>query len=166
MRRVAFALLAATLASVDAGATVLYKLTDRAGNVTYVDTVPSAFDGIVIRLDIDSDANTVAPAEIPRILSQTPAAPTAPGYLETRRNAEAAYDARLRAARSRLDAARAALEDAQNNSTPDDWIYLQRSNNSPGPRRVPRPEYAERLASLEGDLLAAQDELARAERDR
>ena len=162
MRRVAFALLAASLGSIDAGATVLYKLTDRVGNVTYVDMVPRAFDGKVTRLDIDSDAKSVAPADIPRILSQAPA--PAVSYLETRRSAEAANEARVRAARARVDAARAALGDAQDNSTPDDWIYLAR-NNPAGPRRIPRPEYAERLQGLEADVLVAQDELARAERD-
>lgn len=160
MRRVAFALLSAAFASVDAGAAVLYKLTDRAGRVTYVDQLPRAFDGTVTRLDIDADARSVAPAEIPRILSQAPA----PGYLETRRSALAAAEERVRLARSRVDAARAALEDAQNNSTPDDWIYFQRVNPT-APRRAPRPEYAERLQRLEDGLLAAEEDLARAERE-
>ena len=52
-------------------------------------------------------------------------------------------------ARARLDAARAALEDAQNNSTAQDWVYLG-SGNPVGMRRMPRPEYAERLQRLEG----------------
>ena len=56
------------------------------------------------------------------------------------------------------------VADAQANSTAEDWYYFG-PNNPVGMRRAPRPEYSERLQRLEGDLLVAEDELARLERE-
>jgi hypothetical protein len=61
-------------------------------------------------------------------------------------------------------AARSPPADALANSPPEDWYYFG-PNTPVGMRRAPRPEYTERLARLEGDLLEAEAELARLERE-
>ena len=147
-------LLAAALAAADAAAAVLYKLTDSQGRVTYVDAVPGGFSGSVQRMDIDTGERVItlqepavrelrSLAENEEIIRRRPAVD--PGV-------ERARVARLKAA-----AARSALESAQNNSTPEDWIYF------PG-GRAPRPEYEARLQQLERDASAAEEEARSAER--
>ena len=160
MRPAVKALLAAlTLTAADAGATVLYKLTDRLGNVTYADSIPRGFDGAVLRLDIEPGASSVPSDQIPLIL----AAPPSPPESITLTRAQTADD-RLRQARARADAARLALDDARNNSLAEDWIYLGQ-NNPLGMRRMPRPEYTARLERLEGDVQVAEENLRSLERE-
>ena len=48
----------AALFSAAAAAETLYKLIDKNGKVTYSEEKPRSFDGQVIRLDIDPNANT------------------------------------------------------------------------------------------------------------
>src|SRR5258708_34772117 len=55
--QIVFAAAAALLAA-QASAEVLYKLIDKNGKVTYSEEKPKNFDGQVIRLDIDPNANT------------------------------------------------------------------------------------------------------------
>ncbi len=138
-----------------AGATVLYRLVDPLGRITYTDLVPQAFDGTVTRIDVDTSTTAISPERIPEVLAQAPVEYD----LLVRRRAEAAGEERLRLAHQRVDAARAALEDARNNSLAEDWIYLG-PNNPLGMRRMPRPEYRERLQRLEADVVAAEDALS------
>src|ERR1700733_2938822 len=49
---------AAGLLAFHASAEVLYKLIDKNGKVTYSEEKPKSFDGQVIRIDIDPNANT------------------------------------------------------------------------------------------------------------
>lgn len=144
------------LIATDAWAAVAYKLTDPNGRVTYVDVPPRTFDGTVQRLDIDTDEHVVSLPPAPRV--ETPservirrAAPVDPA------------EERLRAARARLAAARAALDEAQNNSTAEDWIYFG-PRNPVGMRRAPRPEYQARLERLEDGVRRAEAQLREAER--
>jgi hypothetical protein len=157
---IAAATFALAFVASDAGATVLYKLVDPAGQVTYTDAIPRGWAGPVTRLDVDTTVNNVASDQIPEVLAASPS-PTVP--LPARR-AGATAEERMRFARARVDAARLALADAQANSTAEDWYYFG-PNNPVGMRRAPRPEYSERLQRLEGDLLVAEDELARLERE-
>jgi hypothetical protein len=162
MRRslIAATALATALGSAAAGATVLYKLTDPLGRITYADVVPRGFEGAVTRIDVDTTTTAVSPSRIPDILAQSPA--------DTEiviRRAAPTYDERVRAAQLRLDNARAALDDAQNNSLAEDWIYLG-SNNPVGMRRMPRPEYQARLDGLAQELAAAQAAYDDVRRDR
>ena len=156
---VAAATAALALGAADAGAAVLYKLVDPYGHVTYTDAPPRGFAGTVTRIDVDTDANNIAPAQIPEILA---IGPSSPAVTPTRRTGASAEE-RLRFARARVDAARSALADAQNNSTAEDWYYFG-PNNPVGVRRAPRPEYQDRLARLEGDVVAAENELGDLER--
>ena len=73
----------------------------------------------------------------------------------------------VRSARKRLEDARAALQSAQDSSSPEDWIYRPKGPYMRGVSptvRFPRPEYAERLAALEADVKAAEANLEEVER--
>ena len=61
------AVLVALVPGVAAAQTTLYKLIDKNGKVTYVDTPPKNFDGQVIPVDIDTKRNsaTIKPAVQP-----------------------------------------------------------------------------------------------------
>jgi hypothetical protein len=144
------------LAVADASAAVLYKLTDSRGNVTYVDTLPKGFDGTVQRMDIDTGEHVIALQE-PTVRQLRSRAENE--EIIHRQVASNPSDQRVRAARLKAAAARAALESAQSNSTADDWIYF-----GAGRGRAPRPEYEARLLQLERDLQQAEDEVRAAER--
>ena len=149
-------------AATEAYGTTLYKLTDATGAVTYTDAVPKGFRGTVKRLDLDTSA---------KVAVITPSArggevqATVPDYAEIIRRPSPADDdeARIAAARERLESARQALADAQENSTANDWIYFG-PNNPAGMRRAPRPEYQARLENLERNVQIAEDQLREAER--
>ena len=133
----------------DANGQTLYKLIDKNGKVTYSEKPPKDFDGKVIRLDIDPNANT---ATLPR-----PAAQPAEGA----RTDSVAPD-RLKAARERAEAARKAYEDALNN--PGESEVTRVGNVGGGTRPVFSEAYAKRLADLELAAKEAEDDLKRAER--
>ena len=145
----------------DAWGVVLYKLTDRAGQVTYADSVPRGFAGSVTQVFVDTSEHVVSLSEaLPPAATRSRIANE---EIILRRPDTSKQDAAVRAARLKAAAARSALDDAQNNSTPDDWIYFG-NRNPTGMRRAPRPEYQERLARLERDLQVAEEELRAAER--
>ena len=155
MRTTTIALsLAMALSAAEVSAAVLYKLTDSQGRVTYVDAVPQGFAGNVQRMDIDTGEHVIAlqepvvrslrsRAENEETIRRSP--PVDPGIERTR-------VARLKAA-----AARSALESAQNDSMPEDWIYFRGG-------RAPRPEYEVRLQQLERELQRAEEDVRIAER--
>lgn len=152
MRATTIALsLSIAFAAAGASAATLYKLTDAQGHVTYVDAVPRGFNGAVQRMDIDTGEHVIAlrepavrsRAENEEIIRRSP--PVDPGIEQ------------VRVARMKAAAARAALESAQNNSTPEDWIYF------PG-GRAPRPEYEVRLQQLDREVQRAEEDVRVAER--
>lgn len=136
--------------ALDANAQTLYKLIDRNGKVTYSEKPPKDFDGKVIRLDIDPNANT---ATLPK-----PVAPPAGGA----GRADSATPDRLKAARDRAEAARKAYENAVNN--PGEGEVTRVGNVGGGTRPVFSEAYAKRLADLEQAAKEAEDDLKRAER--
>lgn len=140
--------LALALASADAGAAVLYKLVDTQGNVTFTDTLPRSFVGEVTRLDVDTGTNVFTPAP--------ESAARAPVDHDLLARPGPSGEERLRMAAERIDAARAALEDARTNSVAEDWYYYQR-NPATGASRAPRPEYLARLSRLESEVIAAEE---------
>jgi hypothetical protein len=159
MLRFAFVTLVFGLGSAGAHAAVLYKLVDPTGNVTFADAVPSGFRGDITRIDVDTSAMPTRPTmDIAKESVRLDAA------LAARRLAEVRREDEIAAARARVAAASAALEEAQNNSVASDWVYVG-PNNPVGMRRFPRPEYQARLSQLESELLAAQGTLDRLERD-
>jgi hypothetical protein len=152
------AALAVVFAS-DAAAQTLYKLIDKNGKVTYSEEQPKSFDGQVIRIDIDPNANT---ATLPK-----PPKPPAPkkGALPASDGKSAAVSAqeRVRAAREKVDAARRALQEARDNPGAEDVQFLGKVGG--GSRSVPSQAYEEKLARLEKAVVDAEEGLRRAEKD-
>lgn len=134
--------------AMDAAAQTLYKLIDRNGKVTYAEKPPKDFDGKVIRLDIDPNANT---ATLPK--------PTAQPEAAARRAEDAG---KLAALRERAESARKAYENALNNPGEGDLTFI--GNKSGGTRPIPSENYAKRLADLEKAAKDAEEDLKRAER--
>ena len=143
------------LAAAAAQAQTLYKLIDKNGKVTYSEEAPKNFDGKVIRLDIDPNANR---ATLPKY---DKGAEPAPKRAQAARGAkQAAPD--VDEMRKRVDERKAALENAQNNPSDDDVQWI--GNAGGGTRRVPTPDYQRRLAELERSLKEAEHELEQAEK--
>jgi hypothetical protein len=138
-----------------AGAVVLYKSIDASGRVTYSDQPPSGGAARVTPLEIDTSALPTANLWRDSIAQQAGASNIE--ELVRRRPAEP-NEAAVRDAQARVDRARAALDNAQNNSIAEDWIYYGNGH------RGPRPEYAARLESLDTELKAAEQQLAEEER--
>jgi hypothetical protein len=154
------AVIATALASAGALAQTLYKLIDKNGKVTYSEQAPKDFDGKVIRIDVDPQANRATlPKYEPKPAATTPAArrPNA----ATAKRAAAAAD--VDGLRERVAERRAALEEAQNNPAEEDVQWV--GNAKGGTRRVPTAAYERRLAELERALKEAQDELEAAEKN-
>jgi hypothetical protein len=146
----AAAVLAVT--STDALAQTLYKLIDKNGKVTYSESAPKNFDGKVIRMDIDPNANT---ATMPKgsVLKEEGAAAKNAGAEDV-----------LRAARQRLENAKKALADARDN--PGEADIQRIGNKGGGTRPQPTEEYQRRLEKLEKDVKEAEEALERAQRGR
>jgi len=140
-------LLAAMLSACALGATAqtLYKLIDKNGKVTYAEKPPKDFDGKVIRIDVDPNANT---ATLPK--------PTGPLVDPGR----AASEAGVKAAQEKLEAAKKAYQQALDHPGDGDVAYI--GNKGGGTRAVPTEEYAKRLATLEKAVKDAEEELKRA----
>jgi hypothetical protein len=161
IRYIAAALLAA-FASL-AAAETLYKLIDKNGKVTYSQEKPKSFDGQVIRIDIDPNANT---ATLPK-----PAASSGGGEAGVRRPhasdgkaaARADSEERIRVARERVEAARKLLQDTRDNPGADDLQFIGKVGG--GARPVPTQAYQEKLAQLEKAVQDAEEELRRAEKE-
>ncbi len=147
------------MAAPDASADTLYKLIDKKGKVTYVEKAPKDFDGQVIRIDIDPNANT---ATMPRPVPP-PAAPRAPAAPAKR---PVSGDERVRLAQEKLDAAQQAFASARDNPRDEDvqWLGTVKGKGAGvGVRRVPTPEYEARLAVLEKAVKDAEEELRAAQ---
>ena len=141
--------LAGAFIAADAGAQTLYKLIDKNGKVTYSEAPPKPdeFDGQVIRIDVDPNANR---ATLPKGDLMKPAPLAKPAEPEN-----------VRLARIRLSRASAALQSALDNPGPDE---VQRVGNvGGGARAVPTEAYQARLAKLQDEVRQAEDELRRAE---
>lgn len=146
MRTLLYAVLLAAFA-VTVSAQTLYKLIDRNGKVTYAEKPPKDFDGKVIRIDVDPNANT---ATLPK--------PTGP-IIDPARNASSEA---VKSARDKLEAAKKAYQEAKDNPGTDDLKFI--GNKGGGTRPVPSDDYAKRLSTLEQAVKDAEEELKRAER--
>jgi hypothetical protein len=139
------AMIAASCVAWVASAQTLYKLIDKNGKVTYANEAPKDFDGKVIRIDVDPNANTA----------------TLPKYHPSA--APAAKPADLRALREKVAERREALQKAKNNPGDEDVQWV--GNAGGGTRAVPTEAYRNRLAELERSLKEAEDELHAAEKN-
>jgi hypothetical protein len=125
-------------------AETLYKLIDKNGKVTYAQEKPKYFDGEVVEVRIDPNANK---ATLPKY-TPPPPAPNA--------KAAAGKDP-LAQARARVDAARKAYENARDNPAEGEVQRIGKVGG--GTRPVPSPEYEQRLARLEAELKEAEQDL-------
>jgi hypothetical protein len=141
-------------------ADVLYKLIDKNGKVTYSEAKPKEFDGQVIRLDIDPNANT---ATMPRPASGgnsgEPGSP--PRRAGDGRAKKPDPAERLAAARERLESAQRALQEARDNPSEGDMQIL--GNKGGGVRMIPSADYQKKLDRLEQSVKSAEEELRLAE---
>ncbi|HXZ49040.1 MAG TPA: DUF4124 domain-containing protein [Usitatibacter sp.] len=148
------------LASATAAAQTVYKLIDRNGKVTYSETAPKDFDGQVIRIDLDPNANKASLGGGTVGGDRGP-----PGQREQNAQREAevrkGHEQQIEAARAKVEDARKALDEARNNPGPDDIRWV--GNKGGGTRQVPTEAYQQRLATLEKALQEAKDELKKLE---
>jgi hypothetical protein len=172
---------AVALLALEASADVLYKLIDKNGKVTYSEKKPDHFDGQVIRIDVNTDANTV-PA--PRV-SATPTELNPQGAKSSRRPGAGA-PVTAEAARLKAEAACKAFETARDNPGEDDLTWVAVGATRPGipdPNQVkpppgfnpnafgkrtgshpvPTEAFAARLAGLEKSCDDAKEQLRAAE---
>ncbi len=153
----AILLAALALAAAPVGAQTVYKLIGRDGKVTYAEEPPKYFDGKVIRIDIDPNANKATlgggPGRGGEALGaearQAQRRPDAPAPKA------AARAQRLESARVRLKAAREALAQAREHPREDEVRFV--GNVGGGVRRVPTEEYQQRLGALERAVKEAED---------
>jgi hypothetical protein len=135
-----------------AGAAILYKLVDPYGNVTFTDSIPRGFQGDVTRMDIETGTNLITPTPSGEPVARAPIA-----YDPVVRRPAVSGEERLRLAARRLEDARIALANAQNNSLSEDWIYYPR-NPTTGASRMPSPQYQARLDQLANNVVVAEAE--------
>ena len=144
--------LAIALGAAAAAAQTLYKLIDKNGKITYSESPPKDFDGKVIRMDIDPNANTATMPKGTALREEGAAA-----------KAASADDA-VRSARQRLENAKKALAEARDN--PGEGDVTRVGNKGGGTRAQPSEEYQKRLAQLEKDVKDAEENLEKAQRGR
>jgi hypothetical protein len=141
---------ACSLAASAAFAQTLYKLVDKNGKVTYSETAPKPgeFNGTVTRIEVNPNANT---ATLPKFEGRAADPATNPGGRAPSREA----------AQQKLEAARKALENARENPAADEVARV--GTKSGFTRPVESEEYKAKLARLEAEVKAAEEELKRAE---
>ena len=134
-----------------AHAQTLYKLIDKNGKVTYAEKPPKDYEGQVIPLTIDPNANT---ATLPK--AGTPPPPPS----QFARPPDTSD--RVKAARERVEAARKALEDARENPKEGEVAFIGKKGGGARPQQS--EEYTKRLTDLERAVKEAEEDLKRAER--
>ena len=144
--------MAIALAAGGALAQTLYKLIDKNGKITYSETAPKNFDGKVIRMDIDPNANTATMPKGSQLREEGAAAKNA-----------SAEDA-VRSARQKVENAKKALADARENPGEGDMQRI--GNKGGGTRPQPSEDYQRRLEKLEKDVKDAEEDLQKAQRGR
>ena len=122
-----------------ASAQTLYKLIDKNGKVTYSESRPKEFDGQVIQLNIDPNANS---AVLPKYDPSK----------DTRGVMTPEAMANIQQAQQKLAVAKKALDEAK--ASPE----MQRVGKvGGGAREMVSPEYEARVAKLEQDVRDAED---------
>jgi len=148
--------------AVSAGAAAgetLYKLVAPDGKVTYSQEAPKNFDGKVIKLEIDPNANTSDGRPVPKKIEKPR---TNQEILQS--SPRAAQDDKIAIAKEKLETAKRKYEQLRDNPGPDD---VQRvGSKGGGARPVFSEDYAGRLSKLEADVKKAQEELDALERGR
>jgi hypothetical protein len=161
LRRGKFALFVLALAAGASHAAQLYKSIGPDGRVTYSDRPPAGAARVeVIPVEPAGPRVDRAPNSAPSASTATPQ--VQPDYEQIIRRRKVVDDSEVKAAERALAAARAALQEAQENSTPEDWQYFGGRWGRGG--RFPKPEYAARLEALEQGVKQAEGALTEAQR--
>lgn len=138
-------------------AQTVYKLIDKNGKITYSEEKPKNFDGQVIPMNIDPNANT---ATLPRATSDRN---TVDGTQRVQKDqAKPNAGQQLEQAKDRLEKAKAALQNAKDNPGPDDNLMVGKVGG--GVRYIPSEDYQKKMQQLEQDVKDAEDNLARVEK--
>jgi hypothetical protein len=160
----AIALLGMLLAVViPAAAQTVYKLIDRNGKVTYSEEPPKNFDGKVIRIDIDPNANR-ATLGVPPPAAKPGADTAKPAATPPAKPAAPSAEDRLEEARQKLEDRQRELADARDNPREGEIQWI--GNKGGGTRAVPTDAYQQRLAGLERAVKEAEDEVHELEKHR
>lgn len=150
------AVAAACLAgSLPAAAQTLYKLIDKDGKVTYSEAPPKYFDGKVIRIDIDPNANRATLGKPSAAHGEEPVRPR-----REEPPAKKAHD--LQQAQERLDSLREELADARQH--PREGEIQRMGIVGGGTRPVPSEAYLQRISELEQAVKEAENEVRKAEK--
>ena len=139
-----------------ADAQTLYKLIDKKGKVTYVDTPPKDFDGKVVPMEIDTKRNSAT--------ITTPGTAAGARALDEKQAAADRAAANVKLAQDKLDVARRDLALARDN--PREGEVERMGNAGGGTRPVPTPDYEKRVALLEAAVRTAEAELRQAQQAR
>lgn len=134
------------LACAAAQAQVLYKWTDAQGKLQYSDQPPKNFSGVVTRIEPDIPASPwAAPAKAAVAAPPAKPAEAAPADLNTRRReTREKLGANVDRARAQLEAARTALQEAQDVPRDDERQVIQQRvsgrGNTGTPQTVRNPD--------------------------
>jgi hypothetical protein len=157
--------LAALSLPLAASAQTIYKLIHKDGKVTYSESEPKNFDGKVVPMNVNPDANTVSLPKPPQgaAKGEPPPERNADGIRRAKRpdGAPSSGD-KVQDAKDRLEAARQALKEAQDNPGENDLTWI--GNKAGGTRPIPSEAYQKRLERLEADVRRAEEELKVAEK--
>ena len=134
---------------------MLYKLVDKNGKVTYAERSLGLRPGDARRHRSNRNTATHETASVDTESGRRAAPPSARAATEARR------ERRIEEAKKRLDDAKLALADAMNNPSDDDIMRM--GNVRGGTRAVWSDSYKARVESLEAQLQAAEEALAKAE---
>jgi hypothetical protein len=145
------------IAGFPAAAQTVYKLIDKNGKVTYSESEPKNFDGKVIRIDIDPNAN--------KANLGAPQADTGTAHSQAKAKGEARETAKAKGhaeqvqeAREKLQAAQDAYAEARDH--PVDGVDVRYVGNvKGGTRPEPTEAYQKRLDQLEHAVKEAENEL-------
>jgi len=174
-----------------AQAQVLYKWIDESGKGHYADQPPKGFNGPVTKIEPDASPTPVAPAVAPPKATPpeaTKAQAPAEDMLTQRRARRATLEARLTAAREKLDAAKKALAEGQDPQPDEQQVIRQEMKAGQGgmyglntarsncrksvkdgkesmmcPALLATDAYYERIGKLEVAVRQAEEELDDAE---
>jgi len=136
-------------------AQTVYKLIDKNGKITYSEEKPKNFDGQVIPMNIDPNANT---ATLPKATFDRNAVDGTQRVQKAKPNAGAS----LGEAKDRLEKAKAALQNAKDNPSADEKMMVGKVGG--GVRYVESEDYQKKIQQLEQDVKDAEDNVARAEK--
>lgn len=150
MRRAVLVMLG-LLAAAGASAQTLYKLIDKNGKITYAEKAPENFDGQVVPMNIDPNANTAT--------IKPKAEPAAPGKATFAEPVGIVRKSAADTARENAEKARKALQEARDN--PSDTDIQRIGTVSGGARPVPTDAYRARLEALEQAVKKAEAEAAK-----